>query len=1310
MISHLRNIVLISLLLCDIFAQAQWTQIPALTSSHMLGVATDSSGKCLTGGSLGQIFYSNDEGINWDTVTFSGVNSAFLQNATYLSFSILNHDTLFAAGRAFTDHSPLIIRSQNGGLTWSIVYNAAAFSFDFVNDIQFLDNNLGIAVGDDGLILKTTDGGSNWTNITSSSVENLYGLINTNGTNWVAVGQYEILTSSDNGDTWTLQSHPGKTYNSVSYDTIFSKVYIAGKTGSNYFYRSSLNNGLTWDSLGLNIPGLYVYCLGGDTLINLSYNSNPPNYDISNVTVSFDGGTNFHLFGNTLVSGGGGGQEVEFEDDFGIAVGDHGKIYRFDRDSISDLFATAYFTWDSPSCTHVNESFTPTDLTADSYEWFVDDVLVSNSTILNYTSIATGISNIKLVTTLDNNTDTIERTAIFYGGFDTLYHTLSSDTICPGEAPWLYLDNLSPTGMQYLITMGNDTIWGPFDGYPDDDESIFLGILDSTIQIELNAHYVTSCGDTLFQIDSVTVFVESTPDSNLLFHPIDSLVCYEDSTLIIVLNSNPDYNYQLYQNSILVSENFGNNDTLFLPSDPITSKTYFTMTVLDGDCSTELIHLDSVLTDQVNSWFDVGNGQNLINAPIHVNTNSVNGATLEWFADGQPSVTNNMDSIMPTIKYDTAGYFNLQLVAHSANIGCTDTTSHEVTVYLRAPTYSGELCWKKNVELHTVMATHVDHCGNFIVASHYPYHSSPNGNRYFTVIQKYDINGDLLWEIDSYDYPENQDPNLSTFIVVDIDSDKYGNIYLAGTMGGDSFGFQDFSYSSNVNTKGHGVLHKIDPEGNRIWTIRHGYEENDFVPSGTSAHITDVICTEDSVYFSIFSPQPDKLFLPSGTITTLTGPDAEIFIVCVDSAGNLINYHTAGGFSGSPDFGGVYNPNPASYWDWRSARINPKMRMGSNGKIYVAGHFKNNVSFGSYILNDNNLSVNESNGYLAILDPQNGWTNAITTHLWSTSLYGGGFSDYVSPLIPSFTLDSDNNVYQTIFWDHNAALPQPVNNSNIVIGGNSYGGTGSALVKYDSNLNQQWLDRQHSQYYRGLYYSDTANQIYFCGSFYDYFGTYSGGLPKYGLLDKSMTNCCYPFWDANNIHSLKTGDGFIGGMDTDGEILWLEQIGGEKLHSLNFIGQVPNGDIIISGSTQDLPFNSNTTPFELVLDSTSHGFLDDDFMFKLSENGCDSIDCQLPPPPPPPLQLEEKKPDENLFKNYVIYPNPVKNTLYVHPLKPIENNIKIEIYDMTGAKVYQDNFYGNTFKTIDLTNYNSGVYFISLLINEYQQYQKFIKE
>jgi len=104
----------------------------------------------------------------------------------------------------------VIIRSTDRGLHWVAQAGIpdpetglVSGPTERLNGVSFAGPERGIAVGDNGTILRTLDGGYTWTVQPSGTTWNLYGVSSVNGVNAVAVGNVgTILTTSDGGTTW----------------------------------------------------------------------------------------------------------------------------------------------------------------------------------------------------------------------------------------------------------------------------------------------------------------------------------------------------------------------------------------------------------------------------------------------------------------------------------------------------------------------------------------------------------------------------------------------------------------------------------------------------------------------------------------------------------------------------------------------------------------------------------------------------------------------------------------------------------------------------------------------------------------------------------------------------------------------------------------------------------------------------------------------------------------------------------------------------------------------------------------------------
>jgi photosystem II stability/assembly factor-like uncharacterized protein len=87
---------------------------------------------------------------------------------------------------------------------WNTVYMKK--SANVMNDITFADSLNGYIVGQNGLMLKTTDGGNSWDSISSNTNQTLYSIVFANKNTGYACGHNgTIIKTIDGGKTWELQ-------------------------------------------------------------------------------------------------------------------------------------------------------------------------------------------------------------------------------------------------------------------------------------------------------------------------------------------------------------------------------------------------------------------------------------------------------------------------------------------------------------------------------------------------------------------------------------------------------------------------------------------------------------------------------------------------------------------------------------------------------------------------------------------------------------------------------------------------------------------------------------------------------------------------------------------------------------------------------------------------------------------------------------------------------------------------------------------------------------------------------------------------
>lgn len=140
-----------------------------------------------------------------------------------------------------------VARSQ-----WS-VRNADPTFAHFIHSIQFLDGNMGYAVGEanaKGVIYKTANGGISFTQIysTSADLEWIYDIHFTSAATGVAVGEHgTIFQTTDGGSGWSRQVFAGVSYfKSINFPTATVGYAVGrGSPGGAAIYKTT-DGGTTW--------------------------------------------------------------------------------------------------------------------------------------------------------------------------------------------------------------------------------------------------------------------------------------------------------------------------------------------------------------------------------------------------------------------------------------------------------------------------------------------------------------------------------------------------------------------------------------------------------------------------------------------------------------------------------------------------------------------------------------------------------------------------------------------------------------------------------------------------------------------------------------------------------------------------------------------------------------------------------------------------------------------------------------------------------------------------------------------------------
>lgn len=168
------------------------------------------------------IWLSTDEGANFGNV-YSVPGDLYFALAT-------SGSTVVAVGE-----TGLVVRSTNGGNNWTQVANPGLF--DDLKSVANDGNGVWLASGDFGLsLLRSNDDGQTWTELTAPSAVSLRAIAWHPDTEWILAGEGTALSgiiyrSTDNGTTWQLLADDlSAPINSVAINTA-GEITAVGESG-----------------------------------------------------------------------------------------------------------------------------------------------------------------------------------------------------------------------------------------------------------------------------------------------------------------------------------------------------------------------------------------------------------------------------------------------------------------------------------------------------------------------------------------------------------------------------------------------------------------------------------------------------------------------------------------------------------------------------------------------------------------------------------------------------------------------------------------------------------------------------------------------------------------------------------------------------------------------------------------------------------------------------------------------------------------------------------------------------------------------
>ncbi|MCP4714795.1 MAG: hypothetical protein GY868_06730, partial [Deltaproteobacteria bacterium] len=160
-------------------------------------------------GENGMILHTSNGGKSWQQ---QGESADTFYNDVFF----VDRTTGWIAGEFGT-----LLHTRDGGATWKpqtcadLEATVAKSDWDrpmpALYGIYFIDRDRGWAVGMDGVILQTVNGGIMWRKIISGTEKPLYSIVVGENTGWIVGNKGQCLMSENVGETWSLQDGSIKT-------------------------------------------------------------------------------------------------------------------------------------------------------------------------------------------------------------------------------------------------------------------------------------------------------------------------------------------------------------------------------------------------------------------------------------------------------------------------------------------------------------------------------------------------------------------------------------------------------------------------------------------------------------------------------------------------------------------------------------------------------------------------------------------------------------------------------------------------------------------------------------------------------------------------------------------------------------------------------------------------------------------------------------------------------------------------------------------------------------------------------------------
>ncbi|POP54474.1 WD40/YVTN/BNR-like repeat-containing protein [Zhongshania marina] len=214
---------------------SSWSSIEPITNERLLDVAMRSDGMIVAVGAFGTILKSNDYGDTWDQMVIDWASITPSGFAPHIYSVRLLQSNIVIAGE-----SGLIAKWSFETNEWIALHNgnvetqtddASIFAMEINEQLN------GFFVGQDGFLLRTTDGGKSWMRFNNLDTNELFLNIVAKRKNILITTIYGVLLSTNSGKTWRRMAPDTMDTLWISGAVLLDNdnaVILSGKNGNIY--------------------------------------------------------------------------------------------------------------------------------------------------------------------------------------------------------------------------------------------------------------------------------------------------------------------------------------------------------------------------------------------------------------------------------------------------------------------------------------------------------------------------------------------------------------------------------------------------------------------------------------------------------------------------------------------------------------------------------------------------------------------------------------------------------------------------------------------------------------------------------------------------------------------------------------------------------------------------------------------------------------------------------------------------------------------------------------------------------------------